>query len=191
MHWFESDKLKVERECAGWKVLSANSVPDLMDVLTDTENTKGWVFRGQSNYNWSLQPSIFRGLTNSNPVGLTQRQLEKFKVYARGRVMNSDAWGDIRYWALGRHYGLKTPLLDWTASPFISAFFAFREDSDSKYRALYALNASVLNRKLCYKVGTKLLEDSEIKETFEREYQLDGIADEDKAVTLGKGIVRL
>jgi hypothetical protein len=51
-------------------------------------------------------------------------------------------------WALGQHYGLWTPLLDWTTSPYIAAYFAFDErvDEDDRsdcYRHVYALNRSI------------------------------------------------
>lgn len=41
------------------------------------------------------------------------------------------------YWAYLRHHGFPSPLLDWTYSPYIAAFFAFSEKIDSEGCSIY------------------------------------------------------
>jgi hypothetical protein len=48
-------------------------------------------------------------------------------------------WPGYGYMAHLRHHGFPSPLLDWTRSPFIAAFFAFRAATASRV-AIYALS---------------------------------------------------
>jgi hypothetical protein len=105
-------------------------------------------------------------------------------------VPNTDGWGDERYWALGRHYGLKTPLLDWTASPFIALFFAFCDSTaPDNDQALYALDASYVNRVFCQRIGKCLLQDAPLRQSFENRYDLSAYTNDQKSVMLGKVII--
>jgi hypothetical protein len=59
---------------------------------------------------------------------MRDRYLKVFKYAASGLRGASPAFlEDDQWWALGRHFGLITPLLDWTNSPYIAAFFALSE----------------------------------------------------------------
>ena len=54
--------------------------------------------------------------------------LRRFKEAASGRRGTHPAdLSEDQWWALGRHLGLVTPLLDWTEAPYIAAFFALSE----------------------------------------------------------------
>jgi len=59
---------------------------------------------------------------------MRDRHLELFKRAASGLRGLTPAHLDLdQWWALGRRYGLVTPLLGWTESPYIAAFFALTE----------------------------------------------------------------
>lgn len=59
---------------------------------------------------------------------MRDRYLDAFQRAASGlrgpspKPLSTEEW-----WALGRHYGLITPLLDWTEKPYIAAFFGLTE----------------------------------------------------------------
>jgi hypothetical protein len=47
--------------------------------------------------------------------------------------------GVYRYWIYLRHHGFPSPLLDWTASPYLAALFAFDQTPhDAKHACIYA-----------------------------------------------------
>ncbi len=111
----------------------------------------GYIFRGQADRDWKLESTLTR-LTrkiseNYPPKALENMQLHNFKMRIRGlRGNNPQSLDENGLWALGQHYGLSTPLLDWTQSIYIAVYFAFESSNscESGWRTIYALNKSKL-----------------------------------------------
>ncbi len=60
---------------------------------------------------------------------IRDKELNQFKRWAAAmpEIPLSKTDPDVDWWTFGRHYGLNTPLLDWSWSPFIAAFWAFAD----------------------------------------------------------------
>lgn len=100
-------------------------------VVEQFQNYKDYVWRGQRCENWSLNAKFDRivsNITDQEREEILAEHLKEFKNSIVGRRGNNPPeLNDEKHWALGQHYGMITPLMDWTLSPFVAAFFAFAE----------------------------------------------------------------
>ena len=140
--------------------IKAQSWEHFMDIVRADQAGRlagGRIYRGQSDADWPLSSSFERWLSryrhegSNRPVSefvrgvpIAERgYLERFRSAATGLPgLNTDQFNDDEWWALGRHSGLVTRLLDWTYSPYVAAFFAF---SDWTERKVPGFTQGVLN----------------------------------------------
>lgn len=85
------------------------------------------IYRGQSSNAWRLRTTFHRtqranlGKFNSNDIRELHRRLSS-KLYLD--IDKADQRG--AFYCLLQHHGYPTPLLDWSYSPYVAAFFAYR-----------------------------------------------------------------
>jgi nucleotidyltransferase substrate binding protein (TIGR01987 family) len=143
-HWrfSNADRGFVEVTLSSWRHF-ANFVE------VEMRDYPAYVWRGQRVSTWPLETTLDRlmrrakGADTPNPH-FRHNHLKQFKLAVRGRRGTNPQFleDENEWWALGQHHGLATPLLDWSASPFVAAYFAFIEqgENQSEYRAVYALH---------------------------------------------------
>jgi len=127
-----------DKDFKSWKELS--------DFLNNTfTHFNNFIFRGHANSNWLLESTIARSIkkfypSEKDPSLLIRAHLDSFKINIRGKSsINFKDVSDNEIWALGQHFGLYTPLLDFTRSPYVALFFALQGQSESGKRCIWAL----------------------------------------------------
>lgn len=115
-----------------------------------------FVYRGQDNHSWNLRTTLERAGQGKlslkkyyEIISMVEPQIEpftgvkwkipsysKFERWLELEKNNMGLPGRLdfpayNYMAYLRHYGFPSPLLDWTSSPYIAAYFAFRKLKDN------------------------------------------------------------
>lgn len=103
-----------------------DSMAKLIETLaidTASINTPIW-FRGHSNKDWKLIPSIFRG-GYGNEMDLIKKFKQDATLLLNPRPSESHDWLFIM-----RHHDFPTRLLDWTESPLVAMYFVVNKNPD-------------------------------------------------------------
>lgn len=115
---------------------TASSLHVLLNIckgFRSFEGVGGWLYRGQADIEWALQPKAGRPpYTASNDSDLAVFSIWKGKAVAYERLPEDD----LECLALAQHHGLSTRLLDWSNNPLVATYFACKEEP-SKDGALY------------------------------------------------------
>lgn len=140
----------------------APTISDLVGSSNDNEGehlgfVSGLLFRGQADHNWNLESTLERHTSDTMSllryyrlVSITQSEVQAFtnkqwtlpsyeQLSKTCRSFDSD-WQELPgydYLAYLRHHSFPSPLLDWSKSPFVAAYFAFANSSAERV-AIYA-----------------------------------------------------
>lgn len=120
-----------------------NSISELIrhtNYSLDSLNNS-YRFRGQSNYFWSLQPSIYRfqNLKRYQTTFFEEILLQYKPKFEIPTILNTNY--DFEWLMLCQHYDIPTRFLDWTSDVLISLYFACNNNFNID-GALFICNAN-------------------------------------------------
>ncbi len=152
------------------------------ECLAENEQNK-WVFRGQPNHcdiESTLRRECDRFDVESECVdGIEKEMIREFSRRVHHYTQNVPEDDRTDEWmALMRHHGAPSRLLDFTYSPHVAAFFAFRDAGKSTKVTVWAINTDALAKEVpkklqgAYKCYRKHRTDKYFRQLFCQQHML-------------------
>ena len=179
---------------------SANEFSDfaLKNLVTRDYN---YGFRGHANDLWKLEPTITRyhdSIKEHFPNFDLENDYKRIEhlllgsfrssVLKNNDMKRSDI-DDVDLWQIGQHYGLPTPLLDWTHSPWVAFYFSLLDNGlrsgENAKRCVWRINISLLdmvNRTIESEVWPEYKEKLTPESLLKERIPLLEVVDEDNGV---------
>src|SRR6266704_342234 len=142
-----------------------NSLNDFFKFISEKLITRehDYGFRGHASDAWKLEPTLIRFVDTIEAMYpgsqldrefMTKLALKRlYDGFKRNLIINSDLPQDsvekIDLWQYGQHFGLPSPLLDWTHSPYVALFFALSSNAqggDVSKRCVWVLSLELMER---------------------------------------------
>jgi hypothetical protein len=140
----------------------------------NSESLTGVWFRGVSNAEWELKTTLERRTSRTFSVAeyfqLMSRVKPEIETFT-GKTWKWPEWSEpendiaghlrkhpaLTFMTHLRHCGFPSPILDWSRSPYVAAYFAFAKVQASKDVAIYVFSETPSNMKFGNALGPKII----------------------------------
>lgn len=106
-----------------------------LDTTLERYSQQTWTMHSYSNMTLGCAPAI-ESYTDTDWNLPSRSELDK--QFAKPQSIFLHRVPLYRYWIYLRHHGFPSPLLDWTHSPYIAAYFALAEKPEAESAAVFA-----------------------------------------------------
>lgn len=181
---------------------SISSIDEYISFIREYKtkwNIKKIWYRGQRIKERELKPNLYRDMEMSSKykeqlknheIATLEyeiqmnllKELEVFKSILNEKFSIPDSYNFFHYMFIGQHYGLKTPVLDWTTDPLVALYFSINKCSQYKDSSpiVFLLDPVAANKYYCYvKYEDKRKKDNKSK-GLEDVLNVDNISNADE-----------